>query len=82
MIGSLMNVMSAAKSDFANAMGVLSQYNSNPRHDHIVAVKQVFRYFNGTKNWCQHFVEALAGALRGALGDSTLAGDAVGAYRY
>jgi len=51
MIGSLMYVMVATQCDIAYVIGVLSRYNHDPRNEHMVALKRVFRYLNGTKDW-------------------------------
>jgi len=64
MIGSLMYVMTATRHDFAYAIGGLSRYNHDQSNEHIVALKRVFRYFNGTKNWRLRFGGEAEGALR------------------
>jgi hypothetical protein len=51
MIGSLMYVMTATRPEIAYAIGVLSQFNHGPSNEHMVALKHVFRYLNGTKDW-------------------------------
>ena len=51
MIGRLMYAMTATRPDIAYAIGGLSRYNQDPSNEHMVALKPVFRYFNGTKNW-------------------------------
>jgi len=51
MIGSLMYAMTATRPDIANAIGVLSRYNHEPSNEHMIALKRVFRYLNGTKDW-------------------------------
>jgi len=71
--------LTATRPDIAYAIGVFSRYNHNPSNEHMVALKRVFRYLNGTKNWRLHFGRALGGALEGerALGcyvDSDYAG--------
>jgi len=79
MIRSLMYAMTATRPDIAYAIGVLSRYNHNQSIEHMVALKRVFRYLNGTKDWRLRFGGALGGALRGALrgalGESTLRGE-------
>jgi hypothetical protein len=78
MIGCLMYVMTATRPEIAYAIGVLSQYNHGPSNEHMVAPKQVFRYLNGTKDWRLRF----GGALRGALGESTLRREGDGALTW
>jgi len=75
MIGSLMYVMTATLPEIAYAIGVLSRYNHDPSNEHMVALKRVFRYLNGTKDWRLHFGGALEGecALR-CYADSDYAG--------
>jgi len=46
----------------------------------VVALKRVFRYLNGTKDWNLRFGGALGGALEGALGGA-LGGEGEGALR-
>jgi hypothetical protein len=55
MIGSLMYTMTATRPAIAYAIGVLSRYNHNPSNQHMVALKPVFRYLNGTKDWRLRF---------------------------
>jgi len=64
MIGSLMYAMPATRLEIAYAIGVLSRFNHDQSNEHMVALKRVFRYLNGTKDWRLGF----RGALRGALG--------------
>jgi hypothetical protein len=85
MIGSLMYAMTATRPDIAYAIGVLSWYNHDPSNEHMVGLKCVFRYLNGTKDWRLRFAGAfggaLGGALGGAVGESTLGGEGYGALR-
>jgi hypothetical protein len=66
MIRRLMYAMTATRPDIAYAIGVRSQYNHDLSNEHMVALKRVFRYLNGTKDWRQRFGGALVGesALR------------------
>jgi len=64
MIGSLMYAMSATRPDITYAIGVLSRYNHDPSNEHMIALKLVFWYLNGTKDWRLRY----GGALRGGLG--------------
>jgi len=50
-IGSLMYLMIGSRPDLAFAVGRLSQYSENPSQENWVAVKRVFRYINGTKDF-------------------------------
>jgi hypothetical protein len=69
MIRSLMYAMTATRPDIAYAIGVLRRDNHDPKNEHMVALKRMFRYLNGTKDWRLRVVGALGGALEG---DSTL----------
>jgi len=73
MIGSLMYTMTTTRPNIAYAIRVLSRYNHDPSNEHMLALKRVFRYLNGRKDW-----RVLFG---GALGESTLGGEAAGALR-
>jgi hypothetical protein len=75
MIGSLLYSMTATRPDITYAIGVLSRYNHDPSNEHMVALKRIFRYVNGTKDWQLLF----GGALGGALGERTLGGEGDGA---
>jgi hypothetical protein len=67
MIGSLMYAMTATWPDIADTIGVLSRYNHDSSNEHMVALKRVFRYLNGTKDWHLRFGGALGGEAEGAL---------------
>jgi len=64
MMGSLMYAMTATRPDIAYASRVLSWYNHDPSNEHMIALKRMFRYLNGTKDWRLRF----GGVLRGGLG--------------
>jgi hypothetical protein len=49
-IGSLMYVITATCPDIAYGIGGLSRYNHDPSNEHMVALKRVYRYLNGTKD--------------------------------
>jgi hypothetical protein len=55
MIGCLMYAMTATRPDIAYASGVLSRYNHDQSNEHMIALKRVFRYLNGTKDWRLRF---------------------------
>jgi hypothetical protein len=67
-----MYAMTATRPHIAYAIRILSRYNHDPNNGHMVALKCVFRYLNGTKDLQLRFGGALGGALgaalRGALG--------------
>lgn len=50
-IGSLMYASVGTRPDISFAMSTLSQFLDNPGQAHWEAVKRVFRYLLGTKNW-------------------------------
>jgi hypothetical protein len=51
MIRSLTYAMSVSRPDIAYAIALLGWYNEDPRNNDNVALKRVFRYLNGTKDW-------------------------------
>ena len=60
MIGSLMHAMTATWPNIPDAIGVFSRYNHDASNEHMVALKRMFRYLNGTKDWRLRFGGALA----------------------
>ena len=50
-VGSLMYAMLGTRPDLAYAVGLVSQFNHSPRWEHWVAVKRIFRYLVGTKDY-------------------------------
>lgn len=50
-VGSLMYAMLGTRPDLAYAVGQVSQFNHAPEWDHWVAVKRIFRYLVGTKDY-------------------------------
>ena len=50
-VGSLMYLMICTRPDIAFAVSFLSRFSSNPGIKHWQAVKQVFKYLNGTRNY-------------------------------
>ncbi|KAF7353238.1 Transcription factor [Mycena sanguinolenta] len=50
-VGSLMWAAVGTRPDIAFVVGVLSKYLNNPGPTHWEAVKRVFRYLQGTKDW-------------------------------
>jgi len=65
--GSLMYAMVYTRIYIAQALGVLSQFMVNPKHEHWAAIKRVFKYVQGTYeysifyhndvSWVPHLVE-------------------------
>jgi hypothetical protein len=51
MIGSLMYLVTCTRPDLAFAVSFLSQFPSHPTPIHHTAVKRVFRYIKGTRNY-------------------------------
>jgi hypothetical protein len=64
MIGSFIYAMTATRPDIAYAIGVLCRYNHDPSNEHMVALKRMFWYHNGKKDWRLRF--------GGAIGECTL----------
>ena len=51
-VGILMYAMVCTRPDIAQAVGVLSRFMSNPGKEHLTFVKRVFRYLQGTFDYC------------------------------
>ncbi len=54
-VGSLMYDMVCTRPDIAHAVGVVSQFQSNPGKDHWEAVKWILRYLRGSSRVCLSF---------------------------
>jgi hypothetical protein len=54
-IGCLTYAMTSTRPDLASAVGMLSQYMSNPGEQHWVGVKRVLRYLKGTLSYGLRF---------------------------
>ena len=50
-VGSLMYAMLCTRPNIFYAVGVVSQYQSNPGPEHWIAVKHVLKYLRGTRNY-------------------------------
>lgn len=50
-IGALLWIMRCSRPDIAFIVGLLSQHQSNPSHEHMGAVKHVMRYLAGTATY-------------------------------
>uniref|UniRef100_A0AAV1VH94 Reverse transcriptase Ty1/copia-type domain-containing protein n=1 Tax=Peronospora matthiolae TaxID=2874970 RepID=A0AAV1VH94_9STRA len=48
-VGVSMHLTTATRPDIAFAVGYVSRFMENPREEHLVAVKRIFRYLQGTK---------------------------------
>lgn len=64
-IGSLMYLMLCTRPDIAYAISQLSRFAANPTENHKGAVKRVFRYLAGTRNWGLVFDTSQTGGLLG-----------------
>lgn len=54
-VGSLMYAMLGTRPDLAYGVGLVSQFNHSPQPEHWIAVKRLFRYLVGTKNYTLKF---------------------------
>lgn len=59
MVGSLMYAMLGTRPDIAYAVSCVSRYASNPSDQHIVAVKKIFQYLQGTAHFGLEFTGTL-----------------------
>jgi len=76
MIGSLTYAMTAIRPDLSAAVGMLSQFMSNPSHEHMLAAKRVLRYVKGTLDYGLRF-ESRRGSELVGYSDADWAGDLV-----
>ena len=72
-VGSLMYAMVCTRLDIAHAVGVVSQYLSNPRKEHWNAVKWILRYLKGTSKLCLCFGNGKT--MLDGYADADMAGD-------
>ena len=49
-IGSLL-YLTASRTDIALSVGVYAQYQATPKESHLIAVKRIIRYVNGTSDY-------------------------------
>ena len=49
MIGSLL-YLTASRPDISFSVGVCARFQSNPKESHLIDVKRIFMYLNGTEN--------------------------------
>ena len=54
-VGNLMNDIVCTRPDIAHAVGVVSQFLSNPGKDHLAAIKWFLKYLRGTSKACLCF---------------------------
>ncbi|KAK3036321.1 hypothetical protein RJ639_031728 [Escallonia herrerae] len=54
-VGSLMYAMISTRPDIAHAVGVMSEFMTNPGKEHWQAVKWILRYLRGTSKFCLCF---------------------------
>ena len=50
MIGSLL-YLTASRSDIILAVGIVARYQAAPKQNHLLAVKRIFRYLQGTTQY-------------------------------
>ena len=50
-VGSLMYAMLCTRPDICYVMGVVSQYQSDPREEHWIAVKHILKYLRRTRDY-------------------------------
>jgi hypothetical protein len=50
MIGSLLYV-TASRPDVMQAVGQVARFQETPKESHVLAVKRIFRYLKGTKEF-------------------------------
>ena len=50
-MGSLMYAMLCTRSDICFAMGIVSKYQSDPREEHLLAVKHILNYLRRTRDY-------------------------------
>eukprot|EP00253_Pinus_taeda_P011332 PITA_11332 len=51
MIGSLL-YLTGTLPDIMNAVGIVGRFQANPKETHLQAVKRIFKYLQGTQNYC------------------------------
>ena len=74
MVGSLLYAAIATRPDIAQAVGVVSKFNSCPNEAHLTAVKRIFRYLKGTMNFGLKYEKSADAELIG-FADADWAGD-------
>ena len=75
-IGSLIYASIGTRPDISYAVGVLSQFMSNPGEEHWRGVKRILRYIKGTLSHCLEFVSTNGSKVElSAYADADWAGD-------
>lgn len=74
MVGSLLYAAIATRPDIAQAVGVVSKFNSKPSEAHLTAVKRIMRYLKGTADFALKYRKSSGGVLTG-YADADWAGD-------
>lgn len=74
MVGSLLYAAIATRPDIAQAVGMVSKFNSRPSEAHLTAVKRILRYLKGTADFALKFGKSSGGVLTG-YADADWAGD-------
>ena len=74
MVGSLLYAAIATRPDIAQAVGVVSKFNSKPSQAHLTAVKRILRYLKGTTDLALKYQRSENCRLIGYL-DADWAGD-------
>jgi hypothetical protein len=54
-VSSLMYAMTSTRPNIFHAIGLVNKYQSNPRKTYWQAIKQIFKYLQGTKNMGLYF---------------------------
>ena len=74
-VGSLLYVAIATRPDIAQAVGVVSKFNSRPSQIHLTAAKRVLRYLKGTSDLVLKFQQSEKGCCLVGYSDADWAGD-------
>ena len=64
-VGSLLYATIATRPDIAQAVGVVSKFNSKPNEAHLTAVKRILRYLKGTVDLALRYQQSKDGVLIG-----------------
>ncbi len=74
-VGSLLYVAIATRPDIAQAVGVVSKFNSKPSQTHLSAAKRILRYLKGTSDLVLRFQKSERGCYLVGYSDADWAGD-------
>jgi len=64
-VGSLLYTAITTRPDIAQAVGIVSKFNSMPNEAHMTAVKRILRYLKGTMNLALKYQQSENGVLIG-----------------